>query len=226
MPLIRKRYSRKPVRKIRRGRRLVVARPLKRTPVVHRFKEMCQLADIGASTSSTYGNGIITFKLSDLTNGTSFTNMFDLYKFTYVKIRCMPQFTEVPTQGSTIASQFLPTIGIAPNRSPYVPAPTSMADVLNDDGVKVFQGNRGFTMKLKLPKPEILTSGESPLEVPIQTSVHNQFWLSTGGNGQTVDQSSTKHYGFRWYVDNNNASGNSCVWKVYATYYIACKELD
>lgn len=198
-------------------------------PSIHKFKEMCQLADIGAAAGSTYGAGVITFKLSDLTNVPSLRNLFDLYKITYVKLKLIPQFTEVPTQGSTIASQFLPTIAIAPNRDVYIGQPGSMADILNDDGCKVYQCNRQINLNLKMPKPSLSTYNEDQSVkdlIPIQGSLLTNFWLSTGGNAAKIDQENVPHFGFRFYIDNNNAAGQSVTFKVYATYYLSFKEQD
>lgn len=198
-------------------------------PNIHRFKEMCQLNDIGAAAGSTTGQGTLTFKLSDLTNIASLRNLFDMYKITYVKVKLIPQFTEVPTQGSTVASQFLPTIAIAPNRDPYIGDPTSMADILNDDGCRVYQGNRQINIKIKMPKPSLSTYNEDGSVkdlIPVQGSLLTNFWLSTGGNAAKIDQENVPHYGFRYYVDNTNASGNSVLFKVYATYYCSFKEQD
>jgi len=154
--------------------------------------------------------------------------MFDLYKITGVKIKVVPRYVNADVlQNNAIPSGALPLLHIAPNRDPYVPAATSVADLLNDDGCKTLLLNRPYTFWLKNPKPDILTGGENQLPIPIQfnsSSKALQPWLTTGGNGQLIDQSGVPHYGFRTIVDNQASVPVEA--QVFVTLYFCGKEQD
>lgn len=226
MPIVRPRYRRK-LRKpmtrlaIARGVRLIRRRIY--GGQVHRFIEKTQLPSIGVSAGSS-APGVITYKLNDLTNAASFKSLFDLYKLTGVKLTFIPLFNTSQTSDLNTLSQAgtLPMLYVAPNRDPYVPAPTSVADILNDDGCKIIRLTKPVSMYIKSPKPNLLT--DSGAAIPLQTNVSTQFWLTTGGNGQVVDQSSVPHHGHRFFLTNNATS--EVVIQVYAKYYFAMKEQD
>lgn len=212
-----------------RGRGLQVVRPL-RMSGVHWFKESCQLPSITALGANN-GSGTMTFKFNDLTNAPSYKALFDLYKITRVKIKIVPKANV--SSADVIANAngqagTLPMLYIAENRDPYVPSPTGVSDILNDDGVKIIRMTRPITLSLKSPKARVLSGlGTGATDVPIQFNVGSKWqpWLTTGGNLQVVDQSNTEHYGFRWFISNGVGNFEQ-VFDVYATYYFAMKEQD
>lgn len=207
------------------GRSKVAPTRLLRTKNVHWFKEMCQLSSLVAPATAN-GTGVISYMISDLNNFPSFRNLFDLYKLTGVKLKIVPRFnvSEAATANATGQAGTLPVLYIAPNRDPYVPAPVSIADILNDDQCKIIRLTRPINMYLKTPKPDIVNGAGS---IPLQFGTGKAFqpWLTTGGGAQTVDQSNTKHYGHRWFLSNGNGL-QEVVLDVYATYYFAAKEQD
>lgn len=192
-------------------------------PGVHRFKETCELTGWSAAAGSIQP-GVQSFKLNDLFNAANFKQMFDMYKITGVKLTIIPRFNQASVAEDTIGPNIngLPMLYIAPNRSPWSTAPTSVQDVLNDDGCRVIRLERKINLYLKNPAPQILDGAGTG--VPIQTNGLHRLWLTTGGNGQTVDQSGVNHFGFRWVLENLNTNGVSV--QVYATYYFKCKEQD
>lgn len=212
----------------RKYSRRFVKRSSKYSRPVHYFKEKCILPQIGASPGST-ASGIITFHISDLLNFPSFKNMFDLYRLKGVKVQIMPKWTQQPLEGpgSVGASNiYLPNLYIAPNSDPYVPAPTSQSDLMNDDGAKVYRlGPRIINYYLRNPTPKIMDSANAN-PIPLTFSKRISPWLTTGGNSQTIDQSSVAHYGLRWYFDASNSGQANVACDVFATYYFQCKEQD
>lgn len=182
----------------------------------------------GASATS---SGVINCKIGSLTNFPSLKNMYDLYKIVGWKITLIPQWNtaQIGLSGSSVAGSTsgLPMLFIAPNRSPYSVAPTSAADAINDDGVRIIRLNRPVSMYLKYPKPLFEQTDSSGMTVyPIGLFNNNvQPWLSTGGNNQLVDQSGTVHNGFRYWLDNDNFAGNATV-RVFHTLYVKLKEQD
>lgn len=190
---------------------------------VHRFKETCELTQWSAAAGSTQF-GVQTYKLNDIFNAGQFKNLFDLYKITGVKLTIIPRYNQAsvaeasngPTQNP------LPMLYVAPNRSPWSTAPTSVQDILNDDGCKVMTLKNKVSFWLKSPGPQILDGAANG--VPVQFNNNTRLWLTTGGNGQTVDQSGVLYYGHRWAISNLGTAG--VYTDVYATYYMTFKEQD
>lgn len=230
--MVMRRYRKRGYR--RRGRKFVGARRRRAGVRVlakktHWFKEACQLPSISALANSN-GAGTITFRLNDLANAPSFKLLFDLYKITGVKVKIVPK---VNSADSTVVgnangqSGTLPMLYIAENRDPYVPAPISVADILNDDGVRIIRMDRPVNLYIKAPKARVYGGLDQSTEIPLQFNVGSKWqpWLTTGGNGQVLDQSNLSHYGFRWYISNGVGNFEQ-VFDVYATYYFAMKEQD
>lgn len=192
---------------------------------VHYFKEKCPLADISAAANST-NFGTQVYKAADLTNWTAaYQNLFDLYKLLAVKITIFPRFNVSAAEYQNPAgnSGALPLLAIAPNRDPYVPAPTSWADIVNDDGVRIVRLDRPRSFYLSRPKPRIQL-GDANIEMPVQYNVGVQPWLTTGGNSQVINQSGVTHYGHRWAIWNEGPYNAS--FHIVAEYSLAFKEQD
>lgn len=206
-------------------------------PSVHRFKEMCPLLPLTAPVLG--GVGLTrSVKFNDLTNQASFKALFDLYKINGVKFTFIYKANiSDPTGGGAVgATNALPVLYIATNRDPFVPAPTSAADVMNDDTCKVYRlgGYNKIEWYVKTPKPDMTITVPGQGGGPNYTVPYNfqfgerkafQPWLTTGGNAQTLDQSSVEHYGIRMWLDNTNGSASQSV-DVFATLYFSLKEQD
>lgn len=207
------------------GRKGLAPTRMLRSKKVHWFKEMCQITSLVAPAVAN-GQGVMKYQILDLNNFPSYRNLFDLYKLTGVKLKIIPRFnvSEAATANANGQAGTLPVLYIAPNRDPYVPAPVSAADILNDDGCKVIRLTRPINLYLKSPKADI-TNGAGSIPLQFGTSSKFQPWLTTGGGGQSVDQSNVSHYGHRWFISNGNGL-QEVVLDVYATYYFAMKEQD
>lgn len=191
---------------------------------VHSFMEKTQLASISVPGSST-GTGVLSYRLNDLVNNSAYKNLFDLYKLKAVKMTLVPLASQSDfgqPGGTTGQLGTLPMLYVAPNRDPYVPAPATIGDILNDDDVKIRRFTKPISFFLRSPKPALLDSAGAA--VPIQMNVGRDFWLTTGGNAQSIDQSGIQHYGHRYVLTNN--SPLEIVVQVYVTYYFIMKESD
>lgn len=189
---------------------------------VHSFTEKVQLPSIGVPPGISYG--VITYQINQLINWNSYAALFDLYKLKAVKLTLigLANTSEVMLNNGVLQSGALPMLYLAPNRDPYVPAPLSIPDVINDDGCKIIRFSRPASFYLSNPKPNVVDNTGDQL--PFQFNVRQQPWLTTGGNAQTIDQSAVKHYGHR-YAIANSASVETVV-QVYAKFYFEMKEQD
>lgn len=194
---------------------------------VHRFKETA-LWGAGplAATANATSAGIITFKLGDLNNILSFKSLFDLFKITGVRVKILPRWSSGDVLASSTFAAGFPLLYIAENRDPYVPAPISVGDILNDDGCKIIRLNKPVNLYLKNPKAEIKDA--EGVSLPFQfnsSSTRLQPWLTTGGSLQSLDQSGVEHFGYRYWLDNSQCTSLINV-DVYITYYFSMKEQD
>lgn len=216
----------------RMGRKRVARRGLRRVrraaPSIHKFKETYVENQSVDASATTVGTGILAVPgISQITNVASFRGMFDLYKITGVKYKFVPRYN-VSDVGST---GVLPTLHTAINRSPFTPIPTDVEDVLNDDTSRTWRLDRPFNIYIKCPKPDMSVSYSvegtqyvAPGNWQLGVSNKYQYWLTTGGNGASYDQSAIRHFGLRWALDNPNSIPVSV--DVYTTLYFQCKEQD
>lgn len=195
---------------------------------VYNFKETCQLPDltVQAKGTSAFGvGGILQFKLTDLFNSSSYANLFDMYRITGVKLKIVPRYNVSIPSGPTYDQAGLPMIYYEINHDPAVPAPTSIADVLNADGIKIKRLDKPFKIYIKNPTPNITDLSGNSLPFYFNISKNN-LWLTTGGNGQPINQSSILHYGLRYWLDNSMNLATQINFNVFATYYFSMKERD
>lgn len=219
-------------RKLRVGSRWAAARSRMRAarmggrvPSVYRFKEWYSPGTI--TVPATTGQGyVLTSQLNALNNIAHYVGLYDLYKITGMKVTFVPQHN-VSDFGQGIASA-IPMLYVATNRDPYVPAPVSVADILNDDGVKIIRFTKPVSFYVKNPKAQIVDSEGQ--QIPLQfnsSSKALQPWLTTGGNSQTINQSNLLHYGLRYFVDNTGMTTPVQVaFQVFVKLYVSFKEQD
>lgn len=193
-------------------------------PLVHKFKEMY---DGGWTTvpATSISNSVLSTQIASLTNFPSLQSMFDLYKITGMKVTFIPSHNV--SDISAGAGTGIPMLYVAPNRDPYVPAPASVADILNDDGCKAIRFTKPVSFYVKNPKGLILDSAGNSLPFQFDSSkAYLQPWLTTGGNSQTINQSTVKHYGLRYLLDNTLNTAQPFVFQVIVKLYFSCKEQD
>lgn len=169
--------------------------------------------------------GIMKFSINQLTNFSSYQGLFDLYKINKVQLKIIPwgNSAEVNQIGVGPGQSALPLLYIAPNRDYYAPAPTSVADIVNDDGVRCIQVSRPTTLTLKYPRPAVMDASGNAIQYGILPNKVGQ-WLTTGGNAQSLNQSMVPYFGFRWFCENQNSSGFSP--RIVVKLFFSMKERD
>lgn len=184
---------------------------------------------VAATSTST---GVINFQVNQVTNWASLKLIWDLYRIVGAKITLIPHMNSSTTEsgGGTGPVQTIPTLYIAPNRDPFVPAPTSIDDVLNDDFCKIRMFNKPLKMYLKSPKhsnPVRASDGTfiGMDQTQLGVSKKFQYWLPTGGNSQTYGADDFSYYGFRYFIDNTG-SHTEFDFEIIYTVYIELKEQD
>lgn len=226
-----RRYAR---RKLRRTRRFA--------PSVHRIKESFTVPGgtsslmtpssqvVGASSGQAYK---LLFQVNQITNWGSLKQTYDLYRITGAKITILPRQTvNTGAHDGNDPGYQLATLYIAPNRNPFVPAPASITDVLNDDYVKIRLLNKPMSFYIKSPKFPNLIRNDAGQQQGIDVTtlgVRNMFqeWLPTGGNQQSYGADDFAYGAFRMWVDNTNSvAGNNTEFEIIYTLYVELKEQD
>lgn len=203
-----------------------------RTPLVHKFKEWVQLPDLTCNAGSIAG-GILAPNIAQLTNWTSYAALFDLYKVVGIKFKFLPQFnTAYASNGLAPGTSqgTLPFMYMEVCHDPWAPAPVSVADILNTDGLSIKRLERPFNRYVKAPVPKVAWVDASGVASE-QTIINNnnsrsRQWLTTGGNQQKVDQSPSPHYGIRYLLDNQYNTDFNLQFRVFACFYFIMKEQD
>lgn len=223
MPIRRSRPRRRIPRRVRM-RRVMRGRIGRRMPPrVHRFKRMCKLDNISASiTGAGVGTGIslaYQFTLDSLPNYTEFTNLYDLYKITGIKLSFVPSASEYinsVTSGTNAQNGFQRFNSVLDFDDTAVP--TSENQLLQYASLKQTPGwathSRYFT-------PRVNTVVEGVVGATLAASSTAPKWIST-------DNPEVEHLGVKVFVPPpiaGSAVSAAITYTVYATYYLACRNV-
>ena len=176
-----RRYRRKPAY---RRKRLMKRTRARLNLGVHSFKRKVVLGNVQAYNNAGVGvNAAVafSFKLSDLPQYTDFTNLFDQYKLTGVKLDFIPFADniswEVASNGASIAAPGGPLL-VSVDMDDAT-APASASEMLSRQNVKVIPVGRRFQMFLR----------------PKYGDVANTTTLAPATGFIDCDTPNTPHYG-------------------------------
>lgn len=204
-----RRYRRKPAYR----RKRIMKRTRARLALnVHRFKRKVVLGNIialnngGATTNAATA---FSFKLTDLPQYTDFTNLFDQYKITGVKLDFIPFADnvswEVASNGAAVSAPGGPLMIAADYDDVSVPA--SASDMLSRQNVKVVPVGRRYQMFIR---PKFNDVANSTTVVPARGFID-------------CDTATAPHYGIKCWMAAPNVSNTSFTYQVWATYYVTLK---
>lgn len=156
-----------------------------------------------------YNLGHFRFKLDDLPGVADFTNLYERYKISGVKLKFIPiQATE---HGAGTNGQSISPLAICINRG----AITTTADDRSFDGllenqdVKIFSTLKPFNVYIPYPKFYAPADG-------ITAAQEKSGWLNS-------KHAAVDHTGLNWAFQSTvAAAANATSWRVFATYYIKC----
>lgn len=184
-------------------------------PVVHRFRRQHQLTDIDGTNTSGQQIGFgLTFQVSDVINASEFSNLYDQFKLTGVKMRMWIMRDNSASASTTAVAQ--PAAFRIPLMYYVVDHDTSTTPTTDElrqyANCRMWQFNntRPFTLYIK---PKMLT------EV-YRTNV-TRSTVPTAPRFISTDQIDTQHFGFRANLINMDDS--SIRLRRELTYYFSCK---
>ena len=225
MPIRRRAFRKRP--RISRAkmarRRLGVRRTRQR---IHYFKRTFRVQDLIASYNAATGvttpiNTPLAFQLAQLPNFSEFTSLYDQYQIKGIRVNIQPLLTEgiaSAVSGSTAIWGF-------PKLSTVIDYDDTATPV-NEDVYLQYGSLRqtpAFKEHVRYFKPKVKIGSLDNAGVVTANNVKGGQWLDTG-------LSNVLHYGLKIYQPGPIASGtpavsSSIAYSVYATMYVACKNV-
>lgn len=193
---------------------------------IHLFKRVFRVGDLIASYNATTGittpisNGI-SFNLSQLPNSGEFTSLFDQYQIKGIKVKVQPLLTE----GIASAVSGSTNIWGFPKLSTVIDyddtTPPSTEDVLLQYGT--LKQTPSFREHKRYFKPRVWLATLDTGSVVTASGTRANQWISTT-NPQVP------HFGLKIFHPGPIASGtplvsSSIAYSMYATVYVACKNV-
>lgn len=225
-----KMYRKKPNRRIRRIRRK--ARGMRKTALtqgkIYSFKRMCalkpyyfngtawvQAADNVITNDSAYAYfaGHMRFRLNDLPNATDFTTLYEQFKITGVKLTFIPW---IGTESSDSTGYRTAALAVAIDRgaNDLNLASPSFTSLLEQQDCKLLSTGGGRPFKMWVSTPTFHTSADA-----LTQATYKAGWLDSERTGsRDVD-----FHGLVYSFQQNVSTATSCAFKVYATYYVKCR---
>lgn len=152
--------------------------------------------------------GVMNFRLDQLPNSSEFTNLFEQFKITSIKLRFQPSFND-STAGAAAASR-LSVFHLAKDHDD-IGFPTSVDQLYQYDSYRQFRCDRPWTIVLR-PKVLPLVYG---------TALVNSYGVSAN-TWVSCDNPATPHYGIKYAMDLG-AVNSAITVKVFARFTVKLK---
>lgn len=163
---------------------------------------------------STYA-GSISFQLADVPNASNFTQLFDQYRITAVKIEFILPFIPATYKDTTVVAQAAPTLFTASDIDDAT-APASLNEILEKETVKC-HGTLcpyGINKAVRWVKPAVAAA------------LYKGTFTGYGSKqGQWIDANSSDvaHYGLKYWLEGIGGYSAGVNLYVYTTYYMEFK---
>lgn len=214
MAFRRRRFRRRPVRRVVRRPRFRLRRRLfrRRRPgrVMH-FKRTHQQTSLNV-TGVTGVSVAYSFALADLPSSSDFTNLFDAFRLNKVVVKILPRVTVV-NAGATASPNSLPrAVDVIDYNDDNTGFTTD--DLLEYSNHRIHMCDKPWHRKFT-PAVEVGLNGAAASLVPgIQKF---KQWID-------VSAFDAKHYGYKIRIDPPADNTSVYHWDVFHTYYFSCKQ--
>jgi len=222
----RRRVLRTKRRLFMRKRKMNISRPLTQGKL-YKFKRTCQalpfyfdgsnwaqysVNTITNSVTAPSIAGIFKFRLEDVPNATDFTQLYEQFKITGVKLRFIPYLSTESSSG--VSNGLTDTIALAIDRgaNDFAVVNPSFNSLLENQDVKLHNSQRGFSMWIGTPTFHQPADG-------LTQGTYKSGWL----DGEIVASRNVDYHGLKWSFPQSRTEAQSCGFRVYATYYISCR---
>lgn len=223
----RRRMNRRPKRISRPAWARKRFNPNKLRRQVHYYKRTFRVGDLRASYDATTGittaiSNALSFNLTQLPAYTEFTDLYDQYKINGISVKIQPLVTEglaSPLSGSPFVYGFPKLSTVIDYDDTNIPA---NENVMLQYGSLKMTGS--FKEHKRYFKPKVRIAALDAGAAVTANQVKAAGWIDTGAPA-------VPHYGLKVYHPGPIASGgvpgisSSIAYSVYATVYIACKNV-
>lgn len=211
-----RRYKKRTYKRRRNYRRKTsVPRPLRNQHTM--ITRVCQMADFTVYSNYAWNSVQYSFRLIDLPAYSDFTNLFDKYKISAVKITFMPRWT-----GNDESNTLSTAAGLAVMANPVIFTSAAWDSTTHlSTQSSAFQTSRAKLVKNPWKPFSVYVKPRVPFEtangITVGGSASKRSWLDT-------DYPSVQHYGVeiggRTYFTNAPLSSPNLVYDVFAKFYL------
>lgn len=182
------------------------------TSIVQKTDNFISNLPDGATTSR---KGHFHFKLSDLSNYTDFTELFEKYRISGVKLKFIPV---TGFDSDVSSSKAVCPFAYAIKRSAITVTgeQETFDELMEHQDVKITMGNRPFSVYIKNPMMYAPASN-------ITNVLEVNNWISTRNPGTVSSNADVPHWGLSYAFAFEGTSNNNTSYGVYATFYVQCK---
>lgn len=211
--MMRRRAYRKPRTNLRQGKIYSFKRTCALRPFNFDGSNWAQASEalITNATTGTGRTGIFKFRLEDLPNPTDFTMLFEQFKITGVKLRFIPV---QGTESSSTAGPYTDPLAFCIDRgaNDQVFASPSFDSLLENQDVKLRNSQRPFSLWVGTPTFHQPADG-------LSQGAYKSGWLDS----ELVNSRGVDYHGVKWAFPFSQNPERSLQFRVYATYYIKCR---
>lgn len=216
--------------KVKKAKRTVkrkprIARPLTQGKL-YKFKRTCQAKPfyfdgenwaqygfnfVSNAASAPAISGIFKFRLEDVPNATDFTQLYEQFKITGVKLLFVPY---LGTESSSGALTLTDTMAMCIDRgaNDLAVSNPSFNSLLENQDVKLRNSQRPFKLWIGTP------TYHQPADGLAQGS-YKSGWLDS----EIVGSRNVDYHGVKFAFQTTQLEANAQYFRVYATYYITCR---
>lgn len=174
------------------------------------------ISDMPAS-ATTNKSGHFHFKLSDLSNYTDFTELFEKYRISGVKLKFVPATGNSSDVNSTNTYNAMKPLAVAIKTSAVTVTgeQETFDELMEHQDVKLRNGYKPFSIYIKNPKMYAPASNVTNV-----LEVNN--WISTRNPGTVANNADIPHWGLSYSFLSDGTNDHFTSYYVFATFYIQC----
>lgn len=212
-------------RPVMRKRRMNISRPLTQGKL-YKFKRTCQMLPhywdgsswsqyssnvISNSVTAASMSGIFKFRLEDMPNPTDFTQLYEQFKITGVKLLFVPFLGTESSDTNTVRTETM-ALCIDRGANDQAVANPSFNSLLENQDVKLRNSQKPFKLWIGTP------TFHQPADGLAQGS-YKSGWLDS----EITSSRNVDYHGVKWAFPAQRSEAQSLQFRVFATYYISCR---
>lgn len=172
---------------------------------------------------ATNTGGIFKVQANSLPEWSSYSALYNQYAIKKLQFILMPCYnSDDIVAATTPAPYYVPRLAYSVQESPYVQAPVSEQQVLEDNGCKFFTLDRKRVITVRRPTPDVNVETSGTTNVAERTT--KLKWFNTDNPEVQLSGGGIPHGTVQWYCANNTALASTKVADVYVRMTIAFRD--